>query len=61
MDAKVLSDKLGLSFLAEPWLLQVFLIISTTAPANIVSRFLLRRAEKLASNIDACIDDLACR
>lgn len=57
MDVKILADKLGLSFLAEPWLFQVFLVIVATALANVASRFLLRRAEKMASLTESHWDD----
>jgi len=54
---KVLSDKLGLSFLAEPWLLQVFLVLLAAVLASIVTQFLLRYAEKKASQTTNHWDD----
>ena len=42
-----LSDYLGVSSLAQLWLLQVFLVVLATVLANIVSHFLLRHAEKV--------------
>src|SRR5487761_2803717 len=57
MDVIILADKLGFSFLAEPWLFQVFLVIVATALANVASRFLLRRAEKMASLTESHWDD----
>jgi len=47
MDMKTLSDNLGLSFLAEPWFLQAFLVILATALVSLVGRYLLRNAEKV--------------
>ncbi|MBU1690156.1 MAG: mechanosensitive ion channel family protein [Gammaproteobacteria bacterium] len=54
---KVLSDKLGLSFLAEPWLLQVFLVVLATVLASAVAQFLLRRAERMVSLTTSHWDD----
>jgi len=34
MDMKTLSEKLGLAFLAEPWIYQVLLVVLATALAN---------------------------
>lgn len=53
MDMKVLSDKLGLTFLAEPLLLQVFLVVLATVLVNLAFHFLLRymaRIARLTSN-----------
>jgi MscS family membrane protein len=47
MNMKTLSDQLGLSTLAEPWIPQVFLVVLATVLANLISRFLLRRAERV--------------
>ena len=49
MNVKILSDKLGLSSLMEPWLIQVLLVVLAVVLANIVSHFLLRKVEKIAS------------
>ncbi|BAN34340.1 small-conductance mechanosensitive channel protein [Sulfuricella denitrificans skB26] len=57
MDMKVLSDKLGLSFLAEPWLLQVFLVVLATVLVSAVAQFLLRRAERMVSQTASHWDD----
>jgi len=54
---KALSDYLGLSALAELWLLQVFLVVLGTVFANIVSHFLLRHAEKAARLTSSTWDD----
>lgn len=57
MNMKILSDELWLSSLAEPWLLQVFLVILVALLVSIVVQFLLRRAEKMASLTDNNWDD----
>lgn len=57
IDMKTLSDKLGLSSLAEPWLVQVFLVVLAALLVSIVAQFLLRRAEKMASLTDNNWDD----
>jgi MscS family membrane protein len=54
---KALSEKLGLSFLAEPWLLQVVLVVLVVVLANIVSQFLLRYAEKIVRLTSSPWDD----
>jgi MscS family membrane protein len=46
---KALSDKLGLSFLAEPWLFQVLLVVLAVVMTSLVAQFLLRQAEKMVS------------
>ncbi len=65
MDMKILADKLGLSFLAEPRFLQVLMVILATALVNLIARFLLRRAGKLAqqtiSHWDNALIDAARR
>jgi len=48
MDMKLLSEKLGLTFLTEPWFFKVFLIVLATVLANVVAHFLLNRAAKVA-------------
>ena len=47
MDMKTLADNLGLSFLAEPWFFQAFLVILATALISFVGRYLLRHVEKI--------------
>lgn len=47
MDIKTLSESLGISALAQPWLPQVFIVVVVTVLANIASHVLLRHAEKL--------------
>lgn len=49
MDMNVLSEKLGLSSLAEPLLIQIFLVVLASALVSIVAQFLLRHAEKIVS------------
>jgi MscS family membrane protein len=57
MDIKALLDKLGLSYLAEPLLLQVLLIVLATVLANIVAFFMLRYARKFARMTTSHWDD----
>lgn len=57
MDMKALSEKMGLSFLAEPWLLQVVLVVLVVVLANIVSQFLLRYAGKIVRLTSSPWDD----
>ena len=47
MDMSVLSEKLGLSSLAEPLLIQILLVVLASALVSIVAQFLLRHAEKI--------------
>ncbi|MDO9053567.1 MAG: mechanosensitive ion channel family protein [Gallionella sp.] len=47
MDMNVLSEKLGLSSLAEPLLIQILLVVLASALISIVAQFLLRHAEKI--------------
>jgi hypothetical protein len=47
MDMKSLSDHLGLSSLAEAWLLQVVLVGLAAVLANLVVHVVLRHAEKI--------------
>jgi MscS family membrane protein len=57
MDMKVLSEKLGLSYLAEPLFLQIFVIVLATALANAISHLLLRYAEKITRLTSSPWDD----
>ena len=50
-------DYLGPSFLAEPWLLQVFLVVLAVVLANLVTHFLLRHAQKLTRMTSSPWDD----
>ncbi len=57
MDMKALSEKLGLSFLAEPWLLQVVLVVLVVVLTNIISQFILRYAGKMVRLTSSHWDD----
>ncbi|HUW76920.1 MAG TPA: mechanosensitive ion channel family protein, partial [Gallionella sp.] len=57
MDIKPLLDKLGLSYLAEPLLLQVLLVLLATVLANVFGHFLLRYARKVARMTTSHWDD----
>ncbi|HUW00062.1 MAG TPA: mechanosensitive ion channel family protein [Gallionella sp.] len=57
MDIKPSLDKLGLSYLAEPLLLQVLLVVLATALANLFGHFLLRYARKVARMTTSHWDD----
>jgi MscS family membrane protein len=57
MDMKSLSNYLGLSSLAEAWLLQVLLVGLAAVLANLVTHFLLRRAQKLTRLTTSPWDD----
>jgi MscS family membrane protein len=57
MDIKALLDKLGLSYLAEPLLLQVLLVILATVLANLVAHFFLRYLTKVTSMTTSHWDD----
>ncbi len=52
-----LSDKLWLSSLAEPWLLQVFLVVMAAVLASVIAQFMLRHAEKIAGLTNSNWDD----
>jgi MscS family membrane protein len=54
---KTISDNLGLSFLAEPWFLQVVMVVLATVLANLVAHFLLRNAEKISHLTSSPWDD----
>ena len=57
MDIKTLLDKLGLSFLAEPSLFQVLLIVLATVLANVVVHFLLRYLTRITRMTASHWDD----
>ncbi|HUW26889.1 MAG TPA: mechanosensitive ion channel family protein [Gallionella sp.] len=61
MDMKALSDKLGLSSLAEPWLIQVFLVAMVAVLVSVVAQFMLRYAEKIALQTSNNWDDALIR
>jgi MscS family membrane protein len=54
---KALSDQLGLTFLAQPWLPEIFLVVLTAVLANILSHYLLRKAETLTRLTSSPWDD----
>ncbi len=54
---KTISDNLGLSFLAEPWFLQVLLVVVATVLTNLVVHFLLHKAKKMARLTTSPWDD----
>lgn len=57
MNMKALSDELGLAFLADPQIAQVFLVVMGTVLASVIIRFLLSRAEKLTRLTSSHWDD----
>ena len=57
MDMKSLSDYLGLSLLAEAWLLQVILVGLAAVLTNLVTHFLLRHAQKITRLTTSPWDD----
>lgn len=57
MDMNALSGYLGFSSLAEPWLLQVFLVAVAAVLANAVAHFLLRHAQALTRLTNSPWDD----
>lgn len=57
MNMKILSDELWLSSMVEPWLLQIFLVVLATLLVSVVTKFLLRRAEKVVSLTTSKWDD----
>lgn len=54
---KSLSEQLGLSFLAEPWIPHVFLVVVAVVLANLVAHMLLRNAEKITRLTTSPWDD----
>ena len=57
MNLQNLSDQLGLAFLAEPWVAQVFVVVLVSVVANLFSHFLLRRLEKATRLTSSPWDD----
>ena len=57
MNMQTLSEHLGLAFLAEPWIPNVFLIVLAATLANLASHFLLRHAEKVTLLTSSNWDD----
>jgi len=54
---KAFADQLGLSFLADPRILQVFLVVLGAMAANLVSHYVLRQWEKAAQHTSSPWDD----
>ncbi len=54
---KTLTDFLEFSTLADPWMLQVGLVLIAALLANVVSRYLLRQAEKASKFTSSPWDD----
>lgn len=57
MNFQALSDQLGLAFLAEPWIPEVFVVVLAAMLANFVSHFLLRHLEKATRHTSSHWDD----
>jgi MscS family membrane protein len=58
---QALFDQLGLSFLAEPWILQVFLVVLGATLANLASHYALRQWQKAAQHTRSPWDDALIR
>lgn len=56
-----LADRLGLSFLAEPWLPQVLVAILATAAINVAAEFLLRHAIRVTARTATPWDEALVR
>lgn len=54
---KEFADRFGLSFLDQPWLPHVVVVVIAAVALSIVARFLLQRAERLAGLTDNPWDD----
>jgi MscS family membrane protein len=57
MNMNDLAEQLGLTFLADPWLPQVFLVILGIAILNFIARRFLHHAEKVMSKTKNLWDD----
>jgi MscS family membrane protein len=57
MNMQALSEQLGIGFLAEPWIPQVFLIVLAATVANLAAHFLFRHAEKITHLTRSAWDD----
>ena len=58
---KELADKLGFSFLAEPWLPQMLIAIVATVAINLVAEFLLRHAARATAKTATPWDEALVR
>ena len=54
---KTLTDRIDLTFLGEPWLVQVITVVVAVVALNIVIHFLLRRLKKLTERTSTVWDD----
>lgn len=57
MDIKSILEEAGLSALAQPWIVQVLLIVLATLLAKIIAQALLRRAERITRLTNSLWDD----
>lgn len=57
MNMHALSEQLGIGFLSEPWIPELFLIVLAATAANLVAHFLLSRAEKITRLTKGAWDD----
>ncbi len=57
MNMQALSEKLGMAFLSEPWIPQVFIIVLAATVANLAAHYLLRHAQKITSLTKSAWDD----
>ncbi|MEW6677746.1 MAG: mechanosensitive ion channel family protein [Pseudomonadota bacterium] len=55
--ARNVAEFFGVAFLAEPWFLQIVLVVSVVVSLNLFVGFLLRRAERMASRTSTVWDD----
>ncbi|NTV96263.1 MAG: mechanosensitive ion channel family protein [Thiobacillus sp.] len=58
---KELAQQLGLSFLAEPWLPEVLIVVMAVVAVNTASYYLLRQAEKATQQTSNVWDDALVR
>lgn len=59
--AKNMAEYFGLAFLAEPWVLQVLIVVTVVVAINLFVGFVLRRAEKIALGTTNVWDDALIR
>lgn len=57
MNLKTLSDQMGFTAIAEPWIVQVFFAILVAFIANIASQLILRKAQKASLHTETPWDD----
>lgn len=56
-----LVHRLGLGFLAEPWITRIVIILAVTAAANLLAEFLLRHIRRVTSRTANVWDDALVR